>query len=398
MLLLCVSLVGPVSAEESLPSDPYRELEILSRQLDAERIRKLTLESKAHKLSTKISNLRDEIIRLAVTIQSQEKAISDVESRLIVLDGSYQASQRALAKNNRNLSAAIGGLARFRRTPPEAFAFTSSHKTELQLRVAVLTLFLTALRKDAEQVSLALSTTRALSEKHTRQHLVLIKTRESLKEKRIQLKWMLYRKSSLQALVQSDRANAAQEVALLASKALNLGELVTALKSDVADGVKNKPPVTNWRAGAHATPPQDDSHVPVSTPTQSSLPYPTWGPIVHGFGEELDNGAHSQGIFVQALVGAYVIAPREGQIVFSGDFRTYGRLLIIEHAGGYHTLLGGFAQIHSGIGDWVEVGEPVGVMSDRGRQDAVLYIEVRRNGEPVSPREWLESIDRKVSG
>ncbi|PPR16993.1 MAG: hypothetical protein CFH37_01222, partial [Alphaproteobacteria bacterium MarineAlpha9_Bin7] len=124
MLLLCVSLVGPVSAEESLPSDPYRELEILSRQLDAERIRKLTLESKAQKLTTKIADLRDEIIRLTVTIQSQEKAISDVESRLILLDGSYQVAQRALAKNNRNLSAAIGGLARFRRTPPEAFAFT----------------------------------------------------------------------------------------------------------------------------------------------------------------------------------------------------------------------------------------------------------------------------------
>ena len=61
-------------------------------------------------------------------------------------------------------------------------------------------------------------------------------------------------------------------------------------------------------------------------------------------------------------------------------------------------MRGGFAEIHSGIGDWVEVGEPVGVMSDRGHQDAVLYIEVRRNGEPISPREWLESIDRKVSG
>ena len=82
--------------------------------------------------------------------------------------------------------AAIGGLARFRRIPPEAFAFTSSHKTELQLRVAVLALFLTALRKDAEKISLALSTTRALSEKHTQQHLVLTKTRESLKEKQIQ--------------------------------------------------------------------------------------------------------------------------------------------------------------------------------------------------------------------
>ena len=96
MLLLCGFLMGSVLAEESLPSDPYRELEILSRQLDAERNRKLTLESKAQELSNKIVDLRDEIIRLAVTIQSQEKEISDLESKLILLDGSYQAAQRAL--------------------------------------------------------------------------------------------------------------------------------------------------------------------------------------------------------------------------------------------------------------------------------------------------------------
>ena len=71
--------------------------------------------------------------------------------------------------------------------------------------------------------------------------------------------------------------------------------------------------------------------------------------------------------------------------------------MIIEHAGGYHSLLAGFARIYSEIGDWVTAGEPVGVMGDRERQGAVLYIEVRHEGEPISPREWLELLDRKVS-
>ena len=72
--------------------------------------------------------------------------------------------------------------------------------------------------------------------------------------------------------------------------------------------------------------------------------------------------------------------------------------MIIEHAGGYHSLLAGFARIYSEIGDWVIAGEPVGILGDRERQGAVLYIEVRHEGEPVSPREWLELLDRKVSG
>ena len=76
-----------------------------------------------------------------------------------------------------------------------------------------------------------------------------------------------------------------------------------------------------------------------------AVPYPTEGPIIREFGERLENGTYSQGIFVQAGGGAYVVAPREGQIVFSGHFRTYGRLLIIEHAGGYHSLLAGFSTL-----------------------------------------------------
>ena len=54
--------------------------------------------------------------------------------------------------------------------------------------------------------------------------------------------------------------------------------------------------------------------------------------------------------------------------------------------------------VYSEIGDWVIAGEPVGVLGDRERQGAVLYIEVRHEGEPVSPRQWLELLDRKVSG
>ena len=78
-----------------------------------------------------------------------------------------------------------------------------------------------------------------------------------------------------------------------------------------------------------------------------------------------------------------------------GDFRGYGQLLIIEHSGGYHSLLAGMTRIDSVMGQQVLTGEPVGVMGgDAGSstdQDAILYVELRREGQSINPSSWLSS-------
>ena len=71
---------------------------------------------------------------------------------------------------------------------------------------------------------------------------------------------------------------------------------------------------------------------------------------------------------------AQIVSPCDGWIVYAGEFRSYGQLLIINAGGGYHILLAGLSQIDVQLGQFVLAGEPVGVMSaaaqDRRRQDA----------------------------
>ena len=84
-------------------------------------------------------------------------------------------------------------------------------------------------------------------------------------------------------------------------------------------------------------------------------------------------------------------------MAFAGPFRGYGLLLIIEHSEGYHTLLAGMAQIDCAVGQKISAGEPVGVM---GQDDSKpnLYVELRRNGQPVNPLPWLMAQKSKASG
>ena len=385
-------------ADEHLRSDPYSEFELLIRQLETERGRVSGLESRSNELSANIAGLRDKIIEFVASIQSREREIGVVEIELSQLENSYKVAHQELIQNNKHLSASIGGLARLRRNPPEAVAFTPNQKTQLQLRVAVLSLFLSSLYQDVAKLKHVLLETESLRIKHVRQHVELTKERDKLEIERKRLERVLRRTSSLQASIHLDRQSVVEEVESLASRAADLEQLVTVLKSAAGDRIKPIPPSIGQRMDVKQSRSSDDSEVAFTLPTESSLPYPTWGPVIRGFGERLEHGSRSQGIVIQGGSGSDVIAPREGHIVFSGDFRAYGRLLIIEHTGGYHSLLAGFARIYSEIGDWVIAGEPVGILGDRERQGAVLYIEVRHEGEPVSPREWLELLDRKVSG
>jgi septal ring factor EnvC (AmiA/AmiB activator) len=60
--------------------------------------------------------------------------------------------------------------------------------------------------------------------------------------------------------------------------------------------------------------------------------------------------------------------------------------------------LAGFARIDGAVGQWLLAGEPVGQMGADEGQKPLLYVEVRRKGEPINPLPWLTASERKVSG
>ena len=89
-------------------------------------------------------------------------------------------------------------------------------------------------------------------------------------------------------------------------------------------------------------------------------------------------------------------APGDGRVAFAGDFRSYGLLLIIEHGNEYHTLLWGFSSLDIEVGDTVQAGQIIGIVKDE--PSPKLHIELRRNGQPVSPEVWLAASNSGVKG
>jgi septal ring factor EnvC (AmiA/AmiB activator) len=142
------------------------------------------------------------------------------------------------------------------------------------------------------------------------------------------------------------------------------------------------------------------------------MPFPVAGSLATRYGEAAgsaeDPSSRAKGITITTRGGAQVVAPFDGVVAFAGPFRGYGQLLIIEHSEGYHTLLAGMGHIDAVVGARVLAGEPVGVMENAPEKSGEtageragspsLYVELRRDGQPINPLPWLASAAGKKSG
>ncbi len=73
--------------------------------------------------------------------------------------------------------------------------------------------------------------------------------------------------------------------------------------------------------------------------------------------------------------------PASGRVAFAGPFRGYGQILIIEHDGGWTTLIANLGSLGVTVGDEVRQGDPVGSAPNTPRPQITL--ELRQGEAPV---------------
>ncbi|MBI3624858.1 MAG: peptidoglycan DD-metalloendopeptidase family protein [Candidatus Rokubacteria bacterium] len=127
---------------------------------------------------------------------------------------------------------------------------------------------------------------------------------------------------------------------------------------------------------------------------RGSMPWPTDGRIVGGFGEQVHprfgTRTFKRGVDIEADDGAGIVAVYAGHVVYTGWFKGYGNLIILDHGHDYYTLYAHAAEIRVKEGDDVRQGQLIGTVGDTGSLAGPrLYFEVRYQGRPQDPAEWL---------
>jgi septal ring factor EnvC (AmiA/AmiB activator) len=124
------------------------------------------------------------------------------------------------------------------------------------------------------------------------------------------------------------------------------------------------------------------------------LPWPAEGRIVAAYGAKVHprfgTRTFRNGVDIEATVGTDVTAVYPGHVLYTGWFRGYGNLIILDHGNEYYTLYAHVADIHVKEGDEVRQGQRIGTVGDTGSLEGPrLYFEVRYQSRPQDPAEWL---------
>jgi len=188
------------------------------------------------------------------------------------------------------------------------------------------------------------------------------------------------RRRSLLAKVRDQRAYHERMVGELAEAAKRLEALIRELQARQRRAAKVPPGVDGPLVGFGAL--------------RGQLPWPTDGKVVSPYGQQVHprfgTRTFKSGIDIEAGEGTEVTAVYAGSVVYSGWFKGYGNLIILDHGGGYYTLYAHAAELRVHEGDDVRQGQIIGTVGDTGSLAGPrLYFEVRYQGRPQDPTEWL---------
>jgi septal ring factor EnvC (AmiA/AmiB activator) len=131
----------------------------------------------------------------------------------------------------------------------------------------------------------------------------------------------------------------------------------------------------------------------VSVKRKKSLPWPVNGKVVVGFGRnkhpDLDTYVISNGIKIDAADFSKVKSVESGIVVFAEQFRSYGKVIIIDHSDSIFGVYGLLDKIFVKVEQKVSRGDVIAELGGGGND--VLYFEIRHNSVPDDPMLWLQS-------
>jgi septal ring factor EnvC (AmiA/AmiB activator) len=125
-----------------------------------------------------------------------------------------------------------------------------------------------------------------------------------------------------------------------------------------------------------------------------ALDWPVRGPVTAGFGRapssRFGTSIVRNGIEIGTPEGTAVRAVHEGRVAFADPFSGFGRLVIVDHGQGVFSLYGHLQTVAVARGAHADAGSALGTTGRSTTGADALYFELRVDGRPVDPLQWLK--------
>jgi septal ring factor EnvC (AmiA/AmiB activator) len=425
---------GVAAAAEPAPDEKLKAVE---QKLEAGRQQSEQLDKQAAALAAERARLQDASVAAAKSAQGYEGRLTELEGQLAVLDAQAASKQKALAADQAREASLLSALEKLSQNPPEAMLFGPASPIDQVRGAMLLGAAVPQLEAEAKDLQATLAEVKRLKGEITAKRTEMAQKQAALDAEQTRIGLMIRQKAALEGQTREAQGQAQKTLAGLSAQASDLKDLIQRLereREERAEAERKRAEEARQKAEREAAaraearrkeaeaaardtardtmtetaaisvaPPERPKGSDPLAPRNGTrklepgkYAVPVAGEIVKRFGES-DGFQDTKGLTIRTRAAAQVVAPFDGQIMFAGPFKGYGQILIIDHGGGYHSLLAGIGQIEATVGQRVVTGEPVGVMKT-GEPGASLYLELRRQGQPINPLPWLVARDGKVSG
>ncbi len=358
------------------------DIDALTKKEQAAREKSKKIEVERKTVRKDVSDLKKKLAKAAREAYSIETNLTSLEQETAYLNNRVTQLTEQISTERMQYMELLAALQRLEAKPPPTIALSPRNAKSASDAGLLITGLSEKLKERAEDLSLNLSALEITQAQISLKQEELGKTRGKLARETSEITTGLSKKSKLEAKLSGEREAAAAEADQLAKESKTLLDLITKLELEAAKVVPRPKP------GSKSLP---KLVLPKGTKqfaeAKGGMIRPVSGRIIKKYGRG------EKGLTFSGRSGGQVLAPYAGRVEFSGPFKNYDQLVILNVGDGYFVLLTGLDALFIGAGDTVQRGEPVGVLPDQSGPE--LYIELRRNGSAVNPGPWLAAADVK---
>jgi len=337
----------------------------IKKELVTKKAAHAALLKKSKILDSEVTKLKGNLVKISRNLRTSEKNLSSTDKRLKNLRQKKANTLENLYKDQQAMGGLVSAVRKYSQTStPNMLA--QATPIDSARAFIVMKSIMPRLQQHSVLLQEQLLEIRGIEGDISDQIQIQTKQNKNLSKQQKNLSSMLKKRKKLYKNTENKRQIRQKEINKLIKESKNIEELISKLK-----------PILKKRTEKKA----------LRTSLPSNLLLPVHGTVHTKFGKKDDLGAKSKGITFITRPGASVVVPIAGIVKFAGTFQKYRQILIIEHQGGYHSLIAGLARIDAVIGASLAAGEPVGIAENSNSPQ--IYYELRQNGKPVNPKKLL---------
>lgn len=382
------------------------------------------LETEVEIIKADRESLNSALIEAAARVQALETSIGATEERLQALGAREDVLRASFAERRKLLGQVLAALQRMGRNPPPALLVGPTDALENVRSAIVMGAVVPEMRDEANALLADLTELRELqaSERTAQENFRAQAT--GLREENTRIALLVQEKTQLEEDVAQQLSSERERAEALAARATSLNELITALETEIeaaataaqqaaeADAARKAEEIRllaerdaeaaeaerkRLAAIAQANTARLAPAIAFSQ-TKGRLIRPAAGVEVKSFGARSASIDQTQGVLFATRPNATIVTPADGWVLYAGNYRQFGELVIINAGDDHHIVMAGMAATDVKIGQFVLAGEPIGRMGTAALASAasldvpsdrpVLYVEFRDQGVPVDPAPW----------